>query len=70
VADLGFLKEGFCSAEEFNLKVESKKDHQVLQSPFLSHQLYFLSFSHIISNKTTIIEYLDVAVLLESLDLT
>ena len=75
MADLGFSKRGFCSAEECRLKlshaeVESKKGVINFYNPiFLSHHATFLS-----SNKATAIDYLllhlDVTVLSESLGLT
>jgi len=77
------FKRGFCSAEECKLSSvrnweqkkeklrakKKKKKKKKKRTSFLSQQS---SFSHIISNKATAIEYLNlnVSVLLESLDLT
>ena len=51
-------------------KLRAKKGHQLYSRFFSLTNLAFFAFSHIFSNKTTVIEYIDVTVLLESIDLT
>ena len=72
VADLGFLKGGFCSAEECKLTSARTESRDKTKKVFNFHWQVscFPFFLLIISNKIAVIEYLDVTVLLESLDLT
>ena len=81
MVDLGFLKGGFCSAEEWKLsyaqpEVESKKNFKKVSNSYtlffssLPTMLSFLSHTLFFFMKTTVIEYIDVTVLLKSLDLT
>ena len=80
MVDLGFLKGGFCSAEEWKLsyaqpEVESKK---ILKRSLILTLSFFPLFqpcfpfflTHYFFMKTTVIEYIDVTVLLKSLNLT
>jgi len=69
VADLGFLKGRFCSAEEWQKK---KKVSNFYTLFFLSPNPCFPFFLRQYENyyTTTVIEYLDVTVLLDSLNLT
>ena len=62
MVDLGFLKVGFYSAKECNQKLRTKKVVK-FYSPFVC-------LTNIISNKTAVMEYLDLTVLLEYFNLT
>ena len=70
VADLGFLKGGFCSAEQCNLS-SARSREQKKSLTFTTHffQPAFLSFSltqYFLTYKTTVIEYLHVTAIRES----